>query len=67
MAFDYERMVYEKINENLVAPWVRTPLWMFWRKPWRRRRWVNKYDWIVGYDIWEFGWEYVDHSDFLFM
>ena len=41
--------------------WVRTPIWLPWRKPWRRRVW----SWSMA--EYDYEWQYATHTDFLTM
>jgi hypothetical protein len=41
------------------GPWMRTPRWMLWLKPWRRR--------AYGRATLEVEWQYATHSDFLLL
>ena len=44
-----------------IEPWVRTPIWLFWLQPWRRRVW----SW--GLTEYDYQWQYATHTDFLTM
>jgi hypothetical protein len=62
--FDYGGVVFS--GPPAQGPWVRTPLWLFWRPRWRRQMWVLKRSRPYMYRY-KSQWAYANDADFLLM